>query len=60
LKGGNCGLFVSADSPLTVDARHNFWGASSGPDPNPADTVCVDGKNFVTTEPFAAKERPAK
>jgi parallel beta-helix repeat protein len=50
----NCGLanFV-AGGPLK--ATHNFWGAASGPGPDPADAVCDFG-GHTTVVPFAPRE----
>jgi hypothetical protein len=55
----NCGLFNP--SPAAVDARRNFWGAASGPGPDPADDAGPDGscdtaQGVTTVEPFAMKQ----
>jgi hypothetical protein len=36
--GGNCGMFNNTFTVL--DARGNFWGAPTGPGPDPADQIC--------------------
>jgi hypothetical protein len=51
----NCGLFVSAMNGSAV-ATGNFWGASTGPGPDPADEVCIAQNGTATTTPFATKE----
>jgi len=53
--GPNCGL-VNLVSEGTLNATHNFWGASSGPGPDPADNVCDFGGARTTFAPFAVKE----
>jgi hypothetical protein len=64
---GNCGLFVqNADTnnnSLAVTATGNFWGAPSGPGPDPADTAgtsdCISsvaGAVTVVTAPFATSQ----
>jgi hypothetical protein len=47
---GNCGLFNVGVPGL--DATNNYWGASTGPGPDPADNVCNNGGTTMTT-PFA-------
>jgi parallel beta-helix repeat protein len=55
----NCG--VINESPNAMNATNNYWGAASGPGPNPADNAgpdssCdVSGSN-TTVEPFAPKQ----
>lgn len=46
----NCGL-VAVGVPVV--ATRNFWGAATGPGPDPADAVCVSGAGVVTTAPVA-------
>jgi parallel beta-helix repeat protein len=51
----NCGLYN--ESGNAIDATHNFWGATSGPGPDPADAACNAGIGSGTTvEPVARKE----
>ena len=51
--GGNCGLQSDA---ATLAAPYNFWGAASGPGPDPADAVCVStAGNVVTVAPVATQ-----
>jgi hypothetical protein len=47
----NCGVFN--DTAGTLLAANNYWGAASGPGPDPADTTC--GGGTVLTTPFATK-----
>jgi hypothetical protein len=61
--GLNCGIEgTNADTnsnTLTITSGHDFWGASSGPGANPADTVngsCNSGSIVVNTSPFSANE----
>jgi parallel beta-helix repeat protein len=53
----NCGLLN--DSGGAITATNNFWGAATGPGPNPADNVCdVSGTTDFApfaTKPFAVK-----
>jgi hypothetical protein len=46
--GNQCGL--RKEGFPTEDARNNFWGAASGPGPDPADGVCY---GLSVTSPFA-------
>jgi parallel beta-helix repeat protein len=41
-------------SGTAVDATNNFWGAASGPGPDPADGVC--GDSVTITSPFATEQ----
>ncbi len=53
--GNECGMLGSAGFPAT----NNFWGAATGPGPDPADDVC-SGTPTVTpfaTKPFKVKAR---
>jgi hypothetical protein len=45
-----CGVVNNTAS--TIDVRHNYWGAATGPGPKPADDVC---NGSATTAPFAMK-----
>ena len=47
--GNQCGLRHFGFT--TVLATNNYWGAASGPGPDPADAVC---SGLATTSPFAA------
>jgi hypothetical protein len=50
--GANCGLVNGTGTVLTIP--NNFWGAASGPGPDPADAVC-GGPTIVdpvATKPF--------
>lgn len=52
----NCGLFN--DSGTTITATDNFWGAATGPGPDPADDVCNGSGSTTITSPFATTEFP--
>lgn len=54
--GGNCGL-DNLGSP-TVNAPNNYWGAASGPGPDPADTTCIESGGPITATPFATAAFP--
>jgi hypothetical protein len=66
--GPNCGLVVRNDAvanPVTVNAAGNFWGAATGPGPNPADAAggadCSwdsGGGITLTTVPVATAKIP--
>jgi Periplasmic copper-binding protein (NosD) len=66
--GTNCGVQTRSISPqedpshLIVDATDNFWGASSGPGPDPADNAGpasgCDPINTTTVVPFASQPFP--
>jgi parallel beta-helix repeat protein len=51
---GNCGF--SNNSGTTIDASNNFWGAASGPGPDPADAVCDEAGSSTTVSPFATQQ----
>ena len=51
--GGNCGLDNEAAAGLV--ATNNYWGASTGPGPNPADAVCNADGGTTTASPFATR-----
>lgn len=51
----NCGLSLSGTNTSAV-ATGNYWGAPTGPGPDPADNVCVSATGTATTTPFATKE----
>jgi hypothetical protein len=50
----NCGIRdESSDDSATLDATGNFWGATTGPGPHPADLTCglagtIDTSSFLT------------
>jgi hypothetical protein len=46
----NCGVFN--DSSLMLDASGNYWGAATGPGPDPADTICDGAGSVTVTAPF--------
>jgi parallel beta-helix repeat protein len=50
----NCGL--QNDSSSAINATGNFWGAMTGPGPDPADLVCDTGGGTTTFAPFATRE----
>jgi hypothetical protein len=50
----NCGLLNQSGG--SVNAPENFWGAPSGPGPDPADAVCDDLGSVTLVEPVATKE----
>jgi hypothetical protein len=52
--GSNCG--VSNDSGGTVTASGNFWGAATGPGPDPADQACNGFGSTTITSPFATTD----
>jgi len=51
--GGNCGLLNQSGTSLA--APNNFWGAPSGPGPDPADAVCNDVGLTTIVDPVATK-----
>jgi hypothetical protein len=54
--GGGCA--ISTSTTQIIDARQNFWGASTGPSfTDPADSVCST-HDVVRTTPFATVEFP--
>ncbi len=55
-KGSNCGLVN--DSGAHVNALKNFWGAPTGPGPDPADQICNLGKSTTEFVPFASAPFP--
>lgn len=46
-----CGMYNQDVSIL--NATNNYWGAASGPGPDPADQVCNDEETTTVTTPFA-------
>jgi parallel beta-helix repeat protein len=59
----NCGIFV--DEVLLVNATNNYWGAPTGPGPNPADdagvaAVCDVAGARTTVVPFAGTPFPVE
>ncbi len=53
--GNNCGLYVQASSPPVVLADNDYWGAATGPGPDPADDVCGSSAGAAIVTPFATK-----
>jgi hypothetical protein len=53
---GNCGLVNGSGG--TIDATNNYWGAASGPGPDPADEVCDIDDSTTTVSPFATEPFP--
>jgi nitrous oxidase accessory protein NosD len=49
----NCGLLNQTGTMLM--APNNFWGAPSGPGPDPADAVCNDINSTTIVDPVATK-----
>lgn len=55
---GNCG--VQNNTGTTIQATGNYWGAPTGPGPDPADASCVFNPGSITvTVPFLTKD-PSK
>jgi hypothetical protein len=52
-----CGLSNEQGVP-GLNATNNYWGAASGPGPDPADDVCNDDGGTTTVTPFATKPFP--
>jgi hypothetical protein len=52
--GINCGLFNNTGTSLM--APNNFWGAASGPGPDPADAVCNSSSSTTTVAPVATHQ----
>jgi hypothetical protein len=50
--GNGCG--ISNGSTVSLSVIHNYWGAATGPGPDPADETC--GPSGLITEPFATHE----
>lgn len=60
LSGNSCG--IANDGLTGLVATGNYWGASTGPGPDPADDVCNTSAGTTVTTPFAAspfKIKPA-
>jgi hypothetical protein len=53
--GNGCGVYVQATVPPVVLADNNYWGAASGPGPDPADDLCGSGTSATTVDPVATK-----
>jgi hypothetical protein len=55
--GNGCGVLVGFSSPLisTVLAENNYWGATTGPGPDPADSVCGSNAGAAIVNPFSNK-----
>ena len=51
---GNCG--VHNNSGATIDATNNFWGAATGPGPDPADQVCDEFGSTTIVAPSASQQ----
>jgi hypothetical protein len=49
----NCGIENGLNIGMTLTATNNYWGAPTGPGPDPADSVCNDSNSTITT-PFAS------
>jgi len=54
----NCGTLNEVTSLDTLVATENYWGAASGPGPDPADDVC--GFAPTTAVPYATKLLPVR
>lgn len=54
IPGPNCGIFN--DSGTAIPARRNFWGAATGPGPDPADGACNGAGSSTATSPFLPLE----
>lgn len=54
----NCGTLNEVTSLDTLVATENYWGAVSGPGPDPADDVC--GFAPTTAVPYATKLLPVR
>lgn len=50
----NCAVFNY--SGASIDATNNFWGAASGPGPDPADEVCDGPGSSTVVAPFATQQ----
>ena len=50
--GSNCGVLNTSTS---LAASDNFWGASTGPGPDPADAACNDLGGTTIVDPVATK-----
>ena len=52
-----CGLRNGTEVGVAqnLPATNNFWGAATGPGPDPADDVCNDPGGSTVTTPFATK-----
>jgi hypothetical protein len=60
--GDNCGL--TNQSGTVIDAKRNFWGAATGPGPNPADNAgpnsgCDAAGSSTDVLPFATEAFPS-
>lgn len=53
----NCGLTNASDN--VIDATLNFWGAATGPGPDPADEICNTAR-LPLFEPFRHRERRSR
>jgi hypothetical protein len=53
-QGANCGTIARGSAIL--DATGNFWGAATGPGPDPADAVCDQSSSSTTVVPVASRE----
>lgn len=50
----NCAVYNS--SGASIDATNNFWGAASGPGPDPADEACDEWGFGIVVAPFATQQ----
>jgi hypothetical protein len=55
---GNIGCGLKNSGAPGLVATNNYWGAATGPGPNPADTVCNIAAGTTTTTPFATTRFP--
>ena len=53
--GINCGVSLPSDEVADVSAINNYWGASAGPGPDPADDACNESSHALATTPFATQ-----
>ncbi|MDE2180422.1 MAG: hypothetical protein KGJ40_06200 [candidate division NC10 bacterium] len=51
-----CNWAVYNNSGASIDATNNFWGAASGPGPDPADEVYDEPGSSTVVAPFATQQ----